>query len=75
MSEPSLQSATLDAAKMQDVRSRKPFVWAPPSKEDEFNLTELIDSVERKVPYLNDVCSPLPLSTYLTLTYRVPVLG
>ena len=49
MSEPSLQSATLDAAKMQNVRSRKPFVWAP-SKEDEFNLTELIDSVERKGP-------------------------
>ena len=39
---------------MQDVRSRKPFVWAP-SKEDEFNLTELIDSVERKGPHLNDV--------------------
>ena len=47
---------------MQDVRSRKPFVWAP-SKEDEFNLTELIDSVERKVPYINDVCSPVSLST------------
>ena len=47
---PAIQSATLDAAKMQDGRSRKPFLWAP-SKEDEFNLTELIDSVERKGRY------------------------
>lgn len=34
---------------MQDGRSRKPFLWVSANKEEDFNLTELIHSVERKI--------------------------
>ena len=62
-----MQSATLDAAKMQDGRSRKPFLWAP-SKEDEFNLTELIDSVERKIWLLEEMENrPIAANSLLSL--------
>ena len=62
------QSATLDAAEMQDGRSRKPFLWAPRGKEDEFNLTELIDSVERKIWLLEEMENrPIAANSLLSL--------
>ena len=40
---------------MQDGRSRKPFLWVAASKEEDFNLTELIHSVERKIWLLEEM--------------------
>ena len=51
---------------MQDGRSRKPFLWA--RKEDEFNLTELIDSVERKIWLLEEMENrPIAANSLLSL--------
>ena len=52
---------------MQDGRSREPLMWAP-SKEDEFNLTELIDSVERKIWLLEEMENrPIAANSLLSL--------
>ena len=53
---------------MQDCRSRRPFLWAPSSKEEDFNLTELIHSVERKIWLLEEMENrPIAANSLLSL--------